>query len=333
MEYRNFGRTGVKVSKLCLGCMNFGGPTEEKEAIEIINAAIDSGVNFADTANVYNNGQSEQIVGKALKNNGKRHSIVLATKVHGSMDKDDPNASGNSRRHIIQQCEASLKRIQTDYIDIYQIHRPQSEVPIDETLRALDDLVRAGKILYIGTSTFAAWQVVDAQWMSERYSLNRFVSEQSPYNILDRRIERELIPAAQNYGLAIISWSPLAGGFLTGKYSRDKMPDDARYKARENLWSFHGYTSKVFDVIDGIRELIKDKNCTMSQFAIAWCANQSGITSPIIGPRTIEQLKDNLASCNIEINDEDRQKIDDLVPPGSAVTNYYKADFSSYKYR
>ena len=218
MNYRNLGRTGVKVSELCLGVMTFGwNIKEQKDANQLVDLAIDGGINFFDTANVYSRGVSEQMLGKALKNNGKRDAIILATKVHGKMDDDDPNAWNNHRRNIIHQCEASLKRLQTDYIDLYQIHRPNSDVPIDETLRALDDLVRAGKVRYLGASTYAAWQIMESLWVSKEYGLNRFICEQPPYHLLDRRIERELIPMAQNYGFALIPWSPLAGGFLTGK--------------------------------------------------------------------------------------------------------------------
>ena len=233
MEYRSLGRTGVQVSILCLGCMNFGFPTPEDESMTIIDTAIDQGVNFLDTANVYNRGRSEEIVGKALKRNNKRSQIVLATKVHGRMDDDDILAAGNNRRHIIAQCEASLRRLQTDYIDLYQIHRPDASVPIDETLRALDDLIRSGKVRYVGTSTFPAWQVMESLWMAKELGLNRFVTEQPPYHLLDRSIERELIPLAQTYGLAILPWSPLARGFLSGKYQRgQEIPGDSRVAPR-----------------------------------------------------------------------------------------------------
>src|SRR5919106_6063522 len=212
--------------------MMFGGRTDTEDSADIIDRAIDEGVNFLDTANVYSTGASEEAVGKALKRNGKRDSIVLATKVHGRMDDEDPNAAGNHRRHVIEQCEASLRRLQTDHIDLYQIHRPDSRIPIDETLRALDDLIRAGKVRYIGTSTFAAWQVVESLWAAKELGLNRFVCEQPPYHLLDRRIERELIPMCQTYGIGIIPWSPLAGGFLTGKYRRGasaEQPKDGRF--------------------------------------------------------------------------------------------------------
>src|SRR5215210_4245796 len=220
MEHRQLGRTGVQVSALCLGCMMFGGRTGPDESYAIIDRALDAGINFLDTANVYSRGRSEEITGQALKRNGKRDRVVLATKVHGRMADDDPNAQGTSRRHIIAECEASLRRLGTDYIDLYQLHRPRPEIAIDETLRALDDLVRAGKVRYLGTSTFAAWQLVEALWAAKELGLNRFVCEQPPYNLLDRRVERELLPMCQTYGIATIPWGPLAGGKLTGKYHR-----------------------------------------------------------------------------------------------------------------
>ena len=229
-DYRLFGRTGVKISPLTLGAMNFGRRTELEDSVRIIDTALDAGINIIDTANVYSRGRSEEIVGEALTRNGKRSRVFLATKVHGAMDETDPNAQGNSRRHIIEQAEASLRRLKTDHIDLYQIHRPRPEIAIDETLRALDDLVRSGKVRYIGTTTFASWQIVEALWASDRLHLNRFVSEQPPYNLLDRRIERELLPAAQTFGLGVIPWSPIGGGLLTGKYKRDQTPPaDARF--------------------------------------------------------------------------------------------------------
>jgi len=335
MDYRSLGRTGVKVSPLCLGCMMFGGKTNPTDSYAIIDRAIEAGLNFLDTANVYSRGNSETVTGEALKRNGKRAQIVLATKVHGRMDDDDPNAAGSSRRHIIEQCDASLKRLQTDYIDLYQIHRPRSDTAIDETLRALDDLVRAGKVRYIGTSTFAAWQVMEALWVSKELGLNRFISEQPPYHILDRRIERELIPMAQTYGIGLIPWSPLAGGLLTGKYSRNAAPPtDSRFAdVASNPRLQARMTSDLFDVVDGLQPLAQAKNCTLSQLALAWCVQQPGITSPIIGPRTMEQLEDNLGALTVTITAEDRAAIDALVPPGRMVSPFYEADFGPHQYR
>ena len=341
MEYRSLGRTGVPVSTLCLGCMNFGTPTPEEESLRMIDCALDQGVNFLDTANVYNRGRSEEIVGKALKHNGKRNRIVLATKVHGQMADDDVLAMGNNRRHIIEQCDASLKRLQTDYIDLYQIHRPESGVPIDETLRALDDLIRAGKVRYIGTSSFAAWQVLESLWASKELGLNRFVSEQPPYHLLDRSIERELIPLAQGYGLAILPWSPLARGFLSGKYRRgEDIPGDSRI-ARDMQGPFAARTRKhlsdlAFDVLDQVEGIANEKGCTVSQLALAWCMNQPGITSPIIGPRTMEHLMDNLGSANVTITAEDKQRLDAISEPEQVIVSYYNGkamDFKPSPYR
>jgi aryl-alcohol dehydrogenase-like predicted oxidoreductase len=241
--------------------MMFGGRTGEEDSADIIDRAIDAGVNFLDTANVYSTGASEVAVGKALKRNGKRDAIVLATKVHGVMDEADPNASGNHRRHVIEQCEASLGRLGVDYIDLYQIHRPSSDVPIDETLRALDDLIRAGKVRYAGTSTFATWQLVEALWAAKELGLNRFVTEQPPYHFLDRRIERELVPFAQTYGTALIPWSPLAGGFLTGKYGRYESlsPKDSRYGLEPRRMGRNHFTEAAFDVLEAVQTIADER--------------------------------------------------------------------------
>jgi aryl-alcohol dehydrogenase-like predicted oxidoreductase len=333
MEYRSLGRTGTKVSEQCLGCMMFGGSTAEAESMDIIDCAIDRGINFLDTANVYSRGRSEEVTGKALKRNGKRDRVVLATKVHGRMDDEDPNMQGNQRRHIIQQCEASLHRLQTDYIDLYQIHRPSSAIPIDETLRALDDLVRSGKVRYIGTSTYAAWQLVESLWASKELHLNRFVSEQPPYHLLDRRIERELVPMAQTYGFALIPWSPLAGGFLTGKYRRGEERGEGTRFAEHNEWADRHFTGRAFDVLETVEAIANEKGCTISQLALAWCTQQPGVTSPIIGPRTMEQVLDNLGAVDVKVTDEDRRRIDAVIAPGTDVVSYYNADFGPSQYR
>lgn len=335
MEVRAFGRTGVKVSKLCLGCMMFGAKTEPEDSYNIIDKAIDSGINFLDTANVYSRGRSEEVTGEALSRNGKRARIFLATKVHGRMADDDPNMLGNSRRHIIQQCDESLRRLKTDWIDLYQIHRPQSDIPIDETLRALDDLIRAGKVRYIGTSTFAAWQSVDALWTAEKLGTNRFVCEQPPYNILDRRVERELLPMARTFGYATIPWSPLAGGLLTGKYKRNEpAPKGSRFEnAQSNPNQAKRLNDAVYDVNDALKQIASAKKATVAQVALAWVAQQPGVTSPIIGPRTIEQLEDNLGAADIELSAEDLAKVDEIVAPGTAVSPFYEADFGPALYR
>ncbi len=334
MEYRSLGRTGVKVSSLCLGCMMFGGKTTPADSAAIIDRALDAGINFLDTANVYSTGRSEEATGEALKRNGKRNEVVLATKVHGKMG-PGPNDMNNTRRHIIEQCEASLRRLQTDWIDLYQIHRPQSDMPIDETLRAMDDLVRSGKVRYIGTSTFAAWQMIESLWVSKEYGLNRFVCEQPPYNLLDRRIERELLPMAQSYGIATIPWSPLAGGLLTGKYSRDSQPpEDSRYaNADANPMYRRRMNDAIWDVIEGLDVIAKEKGTSLSQLSLAWVMHQPGVTSPIIGPRTMEQLEDNLKAVDVTITDEDRKAIDRIIRPGTHVSPYYEADWGVSQHR
>ena len=249
------------------------------------------------------------------------------------MDDVDPNMQGNSRRHIIQQCEASLRRLKTDYIDLYQIHRPRPEIAIDETLRALDDLVRSGKVRYTGTTTFAAWQVVDALWCSKELGLNRFVSEQPPYNLLDRRIERELVPVAQTYGLAMIPWSPLGGGLLTGKYHRGEAPPaDTRY-AKPNPMQASRYVERIYDVIEPLEQLAADKGVPLAQLALAWTVQQPGITSPIIGPRTLEQLEDNLASLAVKFTADELARIDEISPPGTHVSPFYAANWGPSEYR
>ena len=334
MEYRQLGRTGIKVSSMCLGCMMFGGKTTPADSADIIDRALDTGINFLDTANVYSIGKSEEATGAALKRNGKRDRVILATKVHGKMG-DDINAMGNTRRHIIEQCEASLRRLQTDYIDLYQIHRPDPHIPIDETLRALDDLVRSGKVRYLGTSTYAAWQLVESLWVSKDLGLNRFVCEQPPYNILDRRIERELIPMAQTYGFGIIPWSPLAGGLLTGKYHRGEPPPaDSRFGQMEsNPMQRRRWTEGVFGAIEELTPIAEAKGVSLSQLAIAWCMGRPGVTSAIIGPRTMEQLEDNLKADGITLTDEENRAIDHVVRPGRMVSPFYEAEFGPHPYR
>ena len=334
MEFRSFGRTGIKVSSLCLGCMMFGGKTSYEDSAAIIDRALDAGVNFIDTANVYNAGRSEEATGQALKRNGKRNDVFLATKVHGRMGAG-PNEMNNTRRHIIEQCEASLRRLGTDWIDLYQIHRPQSDMAIDETLRALDDLVRSGKVRYLGASTFAAWQLLESLWVSKEYGLNRFVCEQPPYNLLDRRIERELLPMAQSYGVAIIPWSPLAGGLLSGKYSRNAPPpEDSRYANLDaNPMYRRRMNDNIWDVIEGLEEIAAAKNVAISQLSLAWCMQQPGVTSPIIGPRTMEQLEDNLKAAEVTFTPDELKAIDRIIRPGTHVSPYYEADWAVSQYR
>jgi aryl-alcohol dehydrogenase-like predicted oxidoreductase len=327
MNYRALGRTGVQVSPLCLGCMNFGWGAEEDDSIRMIHRAMDAGINFLDTANVYGRGASETVTGKALQMDGRRDRVVLATKAHGKMDDADPNAWGNHRVNIISACEASLRRLQTDRIDLYQIHRPQPSIPIDETLRALDDLIRAGKVRYIGTSTYAAWQIVESLWVSKELGLNRFACEQPPYNLLDRRIERELLPMCQTYGVGVIPWSPLGGGLLTGKYRKGQpRPEGSRYE-KEGAAPFGRDNERALDIAEVVVELAGAKAIPASVFALAWCMNQPGVTCPIIGPNKMEQLEDNLKALDVTWTDADNRAVDERIPPGSHVSEYYKAEF------
>jgi len=332
-DYRLFGRTGVQFSPFILGAMSFGRQANRELSLRIIDRALDAGINVIDTANVYGRGASEEIVGEALKRDGRRSRIFLCTKVHGKMDDVDPNQQGNSRYHIIQQCEASLRRLQTDHIDLYQIHRPRPEIAIDETLRALDDLVRSGKVRYIGTSTFAGWQVVEALWASKELGLNRFVSEQAPYNLLDRRIERELLPVARTFGLAVIPWSPIAGGLLSGRFQRGQpIPEDARYATRSPDRP-NRLLEGIFDVIDPLTVLAKSKGISLAQLAVAWVLRQPGITAPIIGPRTLEHLEGNLSALEVTFTPDDLQRIDAIIPPGTNVSPFYDANFGPHSHR
>jgi aryl-alcohol dehydrogenase-like predicted oxidoreductase len=314
--------------------MMFGGKTTARDSYDIIDRALDAGINFIDTANVYNAGRSEEATGEALKRNGKRNQVVLATKVHGKMG-EGVNDMNNTRRHIIESVEASLRRLQTDYIDLYQIHRPQSDMAIDETLRALDDLVRSGKVRYLGASTFAAWQLLESLWVSKEYGLNRFICEQPPYNLLDRRIERELLPMSQSYGIGIIPWSPLAGGLLSGKYSRNEpAPEDSRFANLDaNPMYRRRFNDRIWDVIEGLEEQAHGKGVTLSQFSLAWCMQQPGVTSPIIGPRTMEQFEDNLKAADITFSEEELKAIDRIIRPGTNVSPYYEGDWGVSQYK
>jgi aryl-alcohol dehydrogenase-like predicted oxidoreductase len=326
MEYRSLGRTGVRVSPLCLGAMNFGGPTSEQDSIAIVDAALDAGINFIDTANVYNAGESERIVGVALARGGKRDGVVLATKAHGEVG-PGPNDRGNSRYHIIKACDDSLRRLQTDRIDLYQIHRPALDIPQDETLRALDDLVRAGKVRYIGCSTFPAWMVMEALMVSGEQRLARYISEQPPYNLLDRRIENELVPLCQKYGLGIIPWSPLAGGILAGRYAGERAPEGSR-AARSGAGSLFDQrlTPQALAAARRVADLAAARDMTSSQLALLWVKDQPGVTAPIVGPRTLDHLKDNLAVLERALADEDRQALDEVNGPGNAISDFHNSN-------
>jgi aryl-alcohol dehydrogenase-like predicted oxidoreductase len=304
--------------------MNFGGPTPEAEAIQLLNRALEGGINFVDTADVYNGGESERIVGRALKENGQRDKVVLATKVYNPMG-DGPNDQDVSRYHLVKACEDSLRRLQTDHIDLYQLHRPSSFIPQEETLRALDDLVRAGKVLYIGSSTFPAWIIMEGLALSRQYGWVRYVSEQPPYNLLDRRIENELIPLALKYNLAIVPWSPIAMGLLAGKYLPGAAaPTGSRLAEGRNFMN-ERVNQAGREIGARMIELARERNMTASQLALLWCKDQPAITSPIIGPRTLAHLEDALPVLDMKLNAEDRPIFDNLVHPGNAVADFYNS--------
>ena len=324
MEMRPLGRTGVKVSPLCLGAMMFGawGNTDHDDSIRIIHRALDAGINFIDTADVYARGESEEIVGKALSG-GRRDNVVLATKVHGTMG-DDPNQFGNSRRWIIREVEDSLRRLKTDWIDLYQIHRPEMDTDIDETLGALTDLVRAGKVRYIGSSTFPPSAVVEAQWVAERRGRERFVCEQPPYSILVREVERDLLPTCQRYGMGVIPWSPLAGGWLSGKFRRggagDAEPSSRRAQMLPQRYDLSiPANQRKLDAAEALAQLAEENGMSLIEMSLAFVIRHPAVTAAIIGPRTMEHLESQLTAADIVLSDELLDRIDEIVPPGVNV--------------
>ena len=324
MDYRILGRSGVKVSTLGLGTDNFANPTSQKESIQITNRAIDAGINFIDTANTYANGESERIIGTALKENGRRDQVLIATKVHYRVG-SGPNDQGNSRLHIIKACEDSLKRLQTDYIDLYQLHRPSFDIPLDETLGALSDLVTQGKVRYVGSSTAPAWKIMEALHISELRCYPYFISEQSPYNLLDRRIENELVPFCEYNHLGIIAWSPLAMGVLAGRYKNaKKMPKDSRGSLRKGIYS-ERITEAGISIGEKFVKIADQNNIKPAQLATLWVKDQPGVTLPLIGPRTIEQLEDYLPVMDMQLNQTLKKACDHLVPPGSARANFHNS--------
>lgn len=316
MEYRDLGRTGVKVSELCLGAMMFGtwGNPDRDECVRIIHRALDAGINFVDTADVYSAGESEQIVGQALKG-GRRDSVVLATKVHGQMG-EGLNRSGNSRRWIVTECEESLKRLGTDRIDLYQIHRPEPNCSIDETLAALTDLVRAGKILYFGSSTYPAHEIVEAQWVAERRGRERFVTEQPPYSILTRGIEADVLPVCLDYGMGVIPWSPLAGGWLSGRFSPGT-DNPSRRAAWYDL--SQPENQRKLEAVAALEALAAEAKIGLVDLAIGFVLAHPAVTAPIIGPRTMEQLESLLVAGGAELSNDVLDRIDEIVPPGVNV--------------
>jgi aryl-alcohol dehydrogenase-like predicted oxidoreductase len=321
MDYRTLGRTGVEVSPLCLGAMMFGdwGNQDHDESVRIIHRALDAGINFIDTADVYSRGESETIVGKALAG-GRRDDVVLATKVHGRMG-DDPNQFGNSRRWIVREVEASLKRLNTDWIDLYQIHRPEPDTDIDETLGALSDLVRQGKVRYIGSSTFPASQIVEAQWAARDRGRERFVCEQPPYSMLVRGVENDVLPTCRRYGMGVIPWGPLAGGWLSGRWRKGQEPPQSsradRIPSRYDL-SIPGNERKL-EATEQLAQLAEEAGLSLIHLALAFVINHRAVTAAIIGPRTMEHLESQLGAADVTLDPAILDRIDEIVPPGVNV--------------
>jgi aryl-alcohol dehydrogenase-like predicted oxidoreductase len=314
MNYTHLGAAGVQVSPICLGTMMFGGQTSEADSIKIMHKAFDLGINFVDTANMYNAGESEIVVGKAIAD--RRDQVVLATKGRQPMG-PGPNESGASRVNLMRALDASLKRLGTDYIDVYYTHTPDYDTPIEETLRAMDDMVRSGRVHYIACSNFRAWRLCEALWTSERLNLHRFVCVQPLYNIVNRDVEVELLPLCQEHGIGVVSYSPLARGILTGKYKAGQpFPEGSRASRNDKRMREAELREASFEVAQQIAAHAQKKGCTPSQFSLAWCVANPILTSVIVGPRTMEQFDDNIGSLEVTITDEDEALVDSVVPPG-----------------
>ncbi len=321
MQYRRLGRSGLRVSPLVLGTMNFGNPTEEEEAYAIVDAAVDAGINLIDCADIYNQGEAERILGKALERIGRRHHVILTSKVYNRTGQG-PNDQGNTRHHIIEGCEKSLKQLRTDYIDIYFLHRTDFNVPQEESLEALAHRRQQGKIRYAACSTHPAWRTAEGLHLAERHGYPKFVCEQPPYNLLDRRIENEIVPMSRHYDLGIISWSPLAQGVLAGKYQdAEQLPEGSRGSLRRVFRE--RITPAGIAVGQQMVERAKAMACPASQLAVAWVLHQPAITGTIIGPRNVDQLNDLLPSLEVKLSSEDLAFCDDLVPPGRYVTSFF----------
>lgn len=314
MEYDRLGNTGLSVSPICLGTMMFGGPTSEADSAKIIHKAIDQGVNFIDTANIYNAGESERVVGRAIAD--RRENVILATKGRSKMG-DGPNEQGASRIHLMHEVDASLKRLGTDYIDLYYVHAPDYETPIDETLRALDDMVRSGKVHYIACSNFRAWRLAEALWTSDGLGLHRFCCVQPLYNIVNRDIEVELLPLCEEYGIGVVSYSPLARGILTGKYQPGKdFPEGSRASRNDKRMNETELRDESMKVSQELVSYCEKRGVAPTQFALAWVLANPRVSSVIVGPRTEQQYDDNMKCLDIEWTQEDEDFVNQLVPPG-----------------
>jgi aryl-alcohol dehydrogenase-like predicted oxidoreductase len=321
MEHRQLGRTGVSVSKFCLGAMMFGawGNPDHDESIRIIHTALDGGINFIDTADVYGQGESEEIVGKALAGR-RRDDVILATKFHGAMG-EDPNRQGNSRRWIMRAVEDSLRRLGTDWVDLYQVHRLDSRTDIEETLSALSDLVHQGKVRYIGASTFPASHIVEAQWVARDRHLQRFVTEQPPYSILVRAVEADVLPTCLRHGIGVMSYSPLTGGWLSGRWRKDTGQQSSSRASRlpERFDLANPFNQRKLDAVEDLAQLAEQTGITLIQLAIAFVLNHPAITAALIGPRTMQQLESQLSAADVVLDATVLDRIDEIVSPGTTL--------------
>ncbi len=324
MDYRHLGRTGVQLAPLALGTDNILNPTPEDESVRMILTALDAGITMIDTANSYGQGASERVIGQTLADNGRRDEAFIATKVHYPMG-PGPNDRGNSRLHIMKACEDSLRRLQTDHIDLYQLHRPDFATPLDETLGALTDLVRQGKVRYVGSSTSPAWRIVEGVLLAEMKGLVRFASEQPPYNLLDRRIENETVPAALAYGLSLFPWSPLAMGVLAGRYANDNIRvDGSRAALRGGIYA-ERVSQAAVEAGNAFVEVARQAGMDPAHLAITWVKDQPGVTAPLIGPRTVAQLEHLLPVLHMSLDADVAAACDAICPPGSAIADFHNS--------
>jgi aryl-alcohol dehydrogenase-like predicted oxidoreductase len=334
MDYRGLGRTGMQVSPLCLGAMMFGawGEKDHETSIKIIHRALDAGLNFIDTADVYSQGESETIVGKALAG-GRRDDVILATKFHGQMGvpvdapmgtAGDPNKAGNSRRWIVREVEDSLRRLDTDWIDLYQVHRPDAGTDVEETLSALTDLRQQGKIRAFGSSTFPAHEIVEAQWVAEKNGLSRFVTEQPPYSILVRGVEADLLPVAERHGMGVLPWSPLAGGWLSGRYRKGQdTPESNRAQRMPTRYDLSNPDNqRKLDAAEALAVLAEEAGISLVHLALAFVLRHPAVTAPIIGPRTMDHLESQLGAVDVVLSDDVLDRIDEIVPPGVTISRF-----------
>ncbi|NUQ01131.1 MAG: aldo/keto reductase [Armatimonadetes bacterium] len=321
MEYRSLGRSGAKVSALCLGTMTWGGRTDEPAAQQILDFAMERGINFVDTANVYTRGVSEEILGRAMARDSKRDQLFVATKFTGNMG-PGPNEGGSSRYHIMRACEASLRRLQTDRIDLYYVHFMDMVTPVDEVLGALDDLVRQGKVNYLGTSKWVPSLLAEAIMTSIHYGYSRFVAEQPPYNLLDRSVEKELVWTALRHGVGLVPWAPLATGILSGQYqSADDRPEGSR--AAGNGINAARMTDAAVERAEQLKPLAEAKGLTLAQFSLAWLSQQPAVTAPILGVRELRHLESALPAFENPLTAAELDQVDAIAPPGSVVSDYW----------